>query len=111
MDTSNPCELNAPQSSGLKNAPATQSGDGPKLLAQLSVDGDKTKGWVTNVLLALNVVALLLVWASTRDKQTQAWLNGDEFAKFQSGAYADQRAEIKALQIEIQRIGSLCHKE
>lgn len=103
MDTSLP-EVNAPQSDTLTTA--TQTGDGTKMLAQLSVGGDKTKGWITNVLLAINIVVLILVYAGSKDKQTQAWLNGDEFSKFISGPYADQRAEVKALQIELQRVGA-----
>lgn len=106
MDPNSPAEINAPQSRDLKVSPATQSGDGPKLLAQLSVGSERTRGWVVNVLLAINIVLLLVVWSGNKDKQTQAWLNGDEFNKFISGPYSDQRAEIKALQLEIQRMGS-----
>lgn len=106
MDLSNPSEINAPQSNDLHVSPATQTGDGPKFLAQMTVDTARTKSWLTNVLLAVNIVVLLVVWVEDKDKRTQAWLNGDEFNKFISGPYADQRSDIRDLQRQIQKIQS-----
>ena len=91
------------------DASIRQDGEGPKFISQQSISGERTKGWVTNVLLAISTIALVLVsiklYTAEKDLQTQVWLRDDALTKFMTGPYAKLVADVQTNQALINAYG------
>lgn len=94
------------------DASVTSSGtNSPVVSARATVEGEKVKGWVTNVMLAISIIVNILLFSMYLDSQrtvvdaykdikTQVWVRQDKdeekFQKFVAGPYAQLAGKVEA---------------
>jgi hypothetical protein len=98
------------------NSQVTTTGapNSPIAKAEARIEGEKVKGWVGSVVLALSIMVNVVLFSmylnaqhtvvdAYRDIKTQVWVRQDKdeerFQKFVAGPYADLAGEVRASQI------------
>lgn len=63
-------------------------------MAQATITGEKVKGWLTSVILAISIMVNVFCLWTIRDVGTRKWLHDYDLNQFQMGEFRQLQREV-----------------